>query len=81
MQNDPPRKLYPSRAVYSLMLGIIPAALLSTSAICHAQNPIQLENAKPGTADWQLTYPATDHEIEGYASATTVKQEAKSAFS
>jgi len=36
------------------------------------QNPIQVENAKAGTADWQLTNPATDHEIEGFASQTSV---------
>ncbi|HZT70808.1 MAG TPA: N,N-dimethylformamidase beta subunit family domain-containing protein [Terriglobia bacterium] len=38
------------------------------------RNPIQLENAKPGTTDWKLTNPATNHEIEGYASATSVNR-------
>ncbi|MCT9038913.1 hypothetical protein N6H07_23550, partial [Enterobacter cloacae] len=31
-----------------------------------------IENAKPGTTAWQLTNPALAHEIEGYASATSV---------
>jgi hypothetical protein len=37
-------------------------------------NPIQAENAKTGTADWQLTNPATSNEIEGYASLTSVNR-------
>jgi hypothetical protein len=35
-------------------------------------NRIQAENARPGTADWLLTRPATARQIEGYASATSV---------
>jgi hypothetical protein len=35
-------------------------------------NPVVSENARPGTADWQLSRPATKREIEGYASATSV---------
>ena len=35
-------------------------------------NPVAAENRRPGTADWQLTRPATAREIEGYASATSV---------
>jgi len=37
-------------------------------------NPIQLENAKPGTTGWNLTNPATNREIEGYASLTSVNR-------
>lgn len=37
-----------------------------------ASNPTLLENARPGTSDWELTAPAVDREIEGYASATSV---------
>jgi hypothetical protein len=37
-----------------------------------AQNAIQLENAKPGTALWGIANGATAGEIEGYASATSV---------
>src|ERR1044071_6538320 len=38
------------------------------------QNVIQAENQKTGTTDWQLTDPATKHEIEGYASQTSVNR-------
>ena len=37
-------------------------------------NKIQLENALTGTLDWQLSDPATNREIEGYASKTSVNQ-------
>lgn len=37
-------------------------------------NPIQQENAKAGTQAWQLFLPATNHEIEGYASLTSVNR-------
>src|SRR3954454_18886679 len=39
---------------------------------CSAQNPIQTENANPGTSGWQLSNPALNREIEGYASLTSV---------
>ncbi|HEX8352582.1 MAG TPA: N,N-dimethylformamidase beta subunit family domain-containing protein, partial [Pyrinomonadaceae bacterium] len=48
------------------------ALLLAASAHALAANPVQAENAKPGTAAWQLSSPATAREIEGYASATSV---------
>jgi hypothetical protein len=34
-------------------------------------NPIQVENALPGTTNWLLTKPAPYHEIEGYAATTS----------
>jgi len=37
-----------------------------------AQNRIQVENALPGSNSWPLTNPASNHEIEGYASLTSV---------
>lgn len=37
-------------------------------------NPIQLENAKAGTISWQLTNPAVNREVEGYASLTSVNR-------
>jgi len=37
-------------------------------------NPIQRENARPGTPGWRLTHPAMSHEIEGYASLTSVNR-------
>ncbi len=36
-------------------------------------NPVQAENALPGTRNWLLTLPATAREVEGYASATSVQ--------
>ncbi len=38
------------------------------------ENSIIVENKRQGTADWQLTNPATEREIEGYASATSVNR-------
>src|SRR3954452_13707020 len=43
-----------------------------TAPLGSAQNPIQTENAKAGTSGWQLSNPATNREIEGYASLTSV---------
>jgi hypothetical protein len=37
-----------------------------------AGNPVQLENAKPGTLGWLLQNPALGGEIEGFASASSV---------
>ncbi len=38
-----------------------------------AASPVALENARRGTSDWVLTDPA-DHEVEGYASATSIQR-------
>ncbi|HVJ89736.1 MAG TPA: N,N-dimethylformamidase beta subunit family domain-containing protein, partial [Labilithrix sp.] len=35
-------------------------------------NPVEGENQLPGTTEWMLGNPATQREIEGYASATSV---------
>jgi hypothetical protein len=37
-------------------------------------NPVKKENLKPGTTDWQLTNPADNRQIEGFASLTSVPQ-------
>jgi hypothetical protein len=37
-------------------------------------NPIVVENAKPGDPSWALTQPATQGEIEGYASAPSINR-------
>jgi hypothetical protein len=37
-------------------------------------NPVQRENARPGTAEWRLTNPALHREIEGYVSLTSVNR-------
>jgi hypothetical protein len=38
------------------------------------ENPITIENKRAGTNDWILTNPATQQEIEGYASTTSVNK-------
>ena len=61
-------------AVLALMLtleGLSPSLVGGTD---RSPNPIQLENQRPGTAEWRLRIPALHHEIEGYASATSVDQ-------
>jgi hypothetical protein len=40
----------------------------------HASTPVEQENARAGTTDWQLTHPAELQEIEGYASLTSVQR-------
>ncbi len=40
-----------------------------------SSNLIQIENALPGTTDWMLSNPASNHEIEGYASYQRQSQE------
>jgi Concanavalin A-like lectin/glucanases superfamily/Domain of unknown function (DUF2341) len=40
--------------------------------IVQGANPVQIENALPGTSAWRLTNSALNHEIEGYASLTSV---------
>ena len=47
---------------------------LASGGIINMLNPIQVENRKRGTADWILTRPARHHEIEGYASHTSVNR-------
>jgi hypothetical protein len=39
-----------------------------------AQSTIAVENAKPGTTDWEIRTPALAREIEGYASKTSVNR-------
>lgn len=38
------------------------------------QNVIQMENAKPGTPDWELAVTGANPEVEGYASHTSVNR-------
>ena len=37
-------------------------------------NPIQIENAKPGSTDWHTSNLATNHQIEGYSNPTSVNR-------
>lgn len=54
--------------------GSLAAAALGTSASfgAEASNPIVVENAQPGTADWEPSNQAQNREIEGYASTTSL---------
>ena len=62
----------PTRAagVRMAMLLLVLVALWSAGA--SAENQVAVENSLPGTSAWRLTAPATNREIEGYASATSV---------
>ncbi|HNV27052.1 MAG TPA: hypothetical protein PKI21_12315, partial [Nitrospira sp.] len=57
------------------LAGLLLTTLLSLLSLppSHAASPITIENARPGQSDWVLTNPA-DHEIEGYASATSIQR-------
>ncbi len=55
-------------------------ATVMLATVAFAANPIQIENAKTGTTAWQLTNPATNHEIEGYASAVSVNRGGQISF-
>jgi hypothetical protein len=59
------------KRLLGLVLLLLSPIFVSTA---RASNPIQLENAKPGTTDWQITNSALNHEIEGYASLTSVNR-------
>jgi hypothetical protein len=47
---------------------------LSRRPALAAANPTQAENARTGSADWELVNPALQREIEGYASRTSVNR-------
>lgn len=51
-----------------------------TASKLHAENAIQTENAKHGTTAWKITNYAQNHEIEGYASLTSVNQGGEISF-
>jgi hypothetical protein len=56
-----------------LVLGLLfVSPVFVTSAA--AQNPVQIEDAKPGTTDWQLVNYASNHKIEGYVNLTSVNR-------
>ena len=60
------------------MLAVLAALFLvliggrSLSLFAQSANPIQIENQNPGTNAWLITNTANNHEIEGYASLTSV---------
>jgi len=55
-----------------LLLMLLLVAAVQTSLA--NTNQIKKENLKPGTTDWQLTNPADNRQIEGYASLTSVRK-------
>ncbi|MGZ8384207.1 MAG: N,N-dimethylformamidase beta subunit family domain-containing protein, partial [Nitrospira sp.] len=56
-----------------LLLTATIAALFPLPSQAQAASLVALENARPGSSDWVLADPA-DHEVEGYASATSVQR-------
>ena len=66
---------------FHLFLALLLSVLsLLTAANLRAANVTQMENAKPGSADWQLSNPAMNHEIEGFASLTSVNRGSQISF-
>lgn len=57
--------------IFSMAVFVFLSLSLTATA---QQNPIQAENSLPGTYDWQIpiSLRAVDHQIEGYASQTSV---------
>jgi len=67
------------RFAFALLLTLFVGVTMAIDAQ-QTSNPIQTENALPGTTDWGLTNPAANHEIEGYASATSVNRGSQISF-
>ncbi len=63
---------HPCLWLVGLPLMVIWSGTLMQTEIRAETNPVQQENARPGTTEWRLTNPALDREIEGYASLTSV---------
>src|SRR3984893_8173149 len=57
------RLFWPSWTIFCVALAQVVAA-----------NVVQDENALPGTTSWQLSKPASNREIDGYASLTSVNK-------
>jgi hypothetical protein len=56
------------------LISNIGSVSFSATAQPKTTNPIYLENQKRGTTNWQITNQATNNEIAGYATATSVNQ-------
>jgi hypothetical protein len=68
-----------------LVVALVTLALISGAAPLSgtaAPNPIVVENQQPGTTSWQFTNynKASNHEIEGYASLTSVNKGGQISF-
>jgi len=70
------KMLLPVLLVCIVILYFVPKSASSQKPTQFIQknNPILVENLKQGTKDWKLTNPATNQEIEGYASLTSVNR-------
>ena len=60
-----------SLVVAALMLSFV-SSNFSAHAEGTADNPVVVENRRPGTDAWRLSDPASHREIEGYGDATSV---------
>src|SRR5438105_1179779 len=78
-----------SVVLIGLLLGGNPfaAGLAPTRALAAGPNPITIENQQPGSTGWHfeetaqgVSLKATNHEIEGYASLTSVNKGASISF-
>src|SRR6266478_9392292 len=63
------RRFFMKKLVLALTVVLLGAGSLHGTALL---NRIQQENRQPGTTAWQLTSPANNRQIEGYASLTSV---------
>ena len=66
------------RPLWRLMLMLVALPLLfrpaaGSSAGVDTTGPVAVENARPGTKNWELSKPARNREIEGYASSTSLQ--------
>lgn len=59
-------------AMACVALGSFLLSSVSLTAAAKAANQVAVDNALPGSAHWRLDRPASNREIEGYASATSV---------
>ncbi len=71
----------------TLLYGVPGLFAVKSTQAAAAGNPITIENAQPGSTGWQFDYDskgnplkATNHEIEGYASATSVNKGGQISF-
>ena len=59
---------------------MVAGLMIKLSAAHPVQNPVQLENERAGTGDWQLDNSANNQEIEGYANLTSVERGGQISF-
>ena len=69
------RVILPALFVFITLIVSQPSAqTIDISKPQQKNNPTIIENKKIGTTEWQLTNPAIQREIEGYASLTSVNR-------